>query len=127
MRLNQILAAGLCLASLATAFEAKADITLVRCTAPTKGLVLLIPFVEGGVNPIVGTVRLMKGKRTLLETTNEDVMDYENTVDRISFDVVNQKEVVQMKTNLMFNPQRGRYVGSIRYGGMLIGMVCSAE
>ncbi|HVK62465.1 MAG TPA: hypothetical protein VM432_12985 [Bdellovibrionales bacterium] len=110
------------------ASEAFAGVAVVHCKAPTKGLELFVPYAVGGVNPMVGTIRLMKGQRTLLEASNENIIDYTNTGDMLAFSIADAAEKVALEAEFSQNRDRGgRQVGFIRYGGMKIGMVCQTE
>jgi hypothetical protein len=113
--------------TLTLANSANAAITLVHCTAQDKGLELFVPYAQGGVNPLVGTIRLSHGAKNFIEASNDEVVNYTNSIEELSFSVINSAQKVVLKANFGFNQERNRYIGSILFKGLRIGMVCSAE
>ncbi|MES2856940.1 MAG: hypothetical protein V4692_13820 [Bdellovibrionota bacterium] len=107
--------------------DAQAAVALVHCKAPTKQLELFIPYTVGGVNPVVGTIRLTRGSKMYVEAGNEDVVAYSNNVSDISFTIADAAEKTVLSGEFKFNEERGRYIGFIKYAGAKIGMTCTSE
>jgi hypothetical protein len=106
---------------------AKASVGLIHCTSATTGLELFVPFAKGGINPMVGTIRLMKNQQALLEATNESVVDYTNTNEDLAFTINDKNDQPTLKAAFRFSEARQRYVGTILYRHSTVGFVCTEE